>query len=99
MKEFVHAPGPLISADGGWILPSGNKSAAVSAAARSENCYGIAVDIGTTTVIASLVHLNTGQEIESLACLNGQKAFGQDVISRIHHASTNSWYGNIAENY
>jgi uncharacterized 2Fe-2S/4Fe-4S cluster protein (DUF4445 family) len=90
MKEFVHAPGPLISADGGMVLPSGNKSAAVSAAARSENCYGIAVDIGTTTVIASLVHLNTGQEIESLACLNGQKAFGQDVISRIHYASTNS---------
>ncbi len=47
--------------------------------------YGIAVDIGTTTVVAALYDLSDGRELRALSCLNGQKAFGQDVISRIHY--------------
>lgn len=47
--------------------------------------YGIAIDIGTTTVVAALYDLSAGKELLSLSCLNGQKTFGQDVISRIHH--------------
>jgi uncharacterized 2Fe-2S/4Fe-4S cluster protein (DUF4445 family) len=90
MKKFVHAPGPLLNAGGNIELHSGDKIATVSVADSIKNCYGVAVDIGTTTVVASLVDLNTGKEIESLACLNGQKAFGQDVISRIHYADSNS---------
>ncbi len=50
-----------------------------------ESVYGVAVDIGTTTVVATLVNLHTGQEISSLSCLNSQKAFGQDVITRINY--------------
>ncbi len=74
MKEFVPDPSAL--------LPGGGADAA-------QNCYGAAIDIGTTTVVASLVDLNSGREIESLACLNSQKVFGQDVISRIHYAASN----------
>ncbi len=48
--------------------------------------YGAAIDIGTTTIVASLVDLSTGQERSSLSCLNSQKIFGQDVITRIHYA-------------
>jgi len=50
----------------------------------SEN-YGIAVDIGTTTVVAYLLNLNTGKRIDALSALNAQKSYGQDVISRINH--------------
>ena len=76
------------------LPPSDVENAAVSvayskkAACGMKDCYGIAIDIGTTTVIATLVELNRGEEIESLACLNSQKAFGQDVISRIHYAGS-----------
>ncbi|MDH7599319.1 MAG: ASKHA domain-containing protein, partial [Sedimentisphaerales bacterium] len=50
--------------------------------------YGIACDIGTTTVAVSLNDLATGAELGSAAELNPQTAFGVDVISRIHYAST-----------
>ena len=52
-----------------------------------QGSYGVAVDIGTTTVIATLYDLAQAQEVASLSCLNSQKAFGQDVISRITHAA------------
>lgn len=48
--------------------------------------YGLAIDIGTTTVVASLVDLNDGREIDSTAGLNPQKTNGQDVLSRIDFA-------------
>lgn len=46
-------------------------------------CFGVAIDIGTTTVVASLVNLNTGQEIGSTSALNPQTEYGLDVLSRI----------------
>ncbi len=49
--------------------------------------YGIALDLGTTNMVASLVDLGTGHEIGSNACLNPQVAFGHDVITRISHAT------------
>ena len=51
--------------------------------------YGVAIDIGTTTVVASLIDLSTGEEADSFSCLNSQKSCGQDVITRIHYADEN----------
>ena len=48
-----------------------------------ERLYGVAVDIGTTTVVASLIDLRTGDEIDSEAAINAQKNYGQDVLTRI----------------
>nr|MBQ6739251.1 DUF4445 domain-containing protein [Synergistaceae bacterium] len=47
---------------------------------------GIAIDIGTTTVVAMLIDLSNGKELESYSCLNSQKICGQDVITRIHYS-------------
>lgn len=49
--------------------------------------YGIAVDIGTTTVVGKLIHLKDGSYITSAARENAQIAFGEDVITRINHAT------------
>lgn len=49
--------------------------------------YGAAIDIGTTTVVAALYDLSSGRELRALSCLNSQKAYGQDVISRICYAT------------
>ncbi|MEJ5368669.1 MAG: ASKHA domain-containing protein [Bryobacteraceae bacterium] len=47
--------------------------------------WGAAVDLGTTTVAAQLVHLETG-EVEAVeTALNAQARFGADVMSRIQH--------------
>ncbi len=53
---------------------------------RTDACYGAAFDIGTTTIAAYLFDLNTGERKAVHACLNPQRRFGADVISRIHHA-------------
>jgi uncharacterized 2Fe-2S/4Fe-4S cluster protein (DUF4445 family) len=44
---------------------------------------GLALDLGTTTIVAHLVDLFTGQTISSSTCLNPQVVHGDDVISRI----------------
>jgi uncharacterized 2Fe-2S/4Fe-4S cluster protein (DUF4445 family) len=45
--------------------------------------YGLAVDLGTTTIVVEIVDLNTGAVIGTEAGMNGQARFGADVISRI----------------
>ena len=45
--------------------------------------FGIACDIGTTTVVCQLVDLATGTAVSTLGMENSQRAFGADVISRI----------------
>ena len=45
--------------------------------------YGIAVDIGTTTVVAHLTDLPTGKRVATSSGVNAQRPFGADVISRI----------------
>lgn len=45
--------------------------------------YGIAYDLGTTTVVATLLDLNTGTPVAVQSMLNKQQPFGADVISRI----------------
>jgi len=51
--------------------------------------YGIAVDIGTTTVVVQLMDLRTGRVLGTRGTLNPQTAYGQDVVSRIIHACEN----------
>lgn len=48
-------------------------------------CYGAAVDIGTTTVVVSLVNLVSGEELAACTMINPQKNHGLDVLSRIQH--------------
>ncbi|MCX7923559.1 MAG: ASKHA domain-containing protein [Clostridia bacterium] len=49
--------------------------------------YGMVVDIGTTTLVASLVDISTGTELQSVSALNPQAVHAQDVLSRIKFAS------------
>ncbi|MCL2479130.1 MAG: ASKHA domain-containing protein [Treponema sp.] len=44
---------------------------------------GIALDIGTTTVSARLIDLDSGEELDTYSALNQQRVFGADVMSRI----------------
>jgi uncharacterized 2Fe-2S/4Fe-4S cluster protein (DUF4445 family) len=48
--------------------------------------YGLAVDIGTTTVVVYLVNLETGQLIDVGSTYNSQIRYGDDVITRIVYA-------------
>lgn len=61
----------------------------VEAGDTTKESYGIAVDIGTTTVVASLVDLIKGEEIASESEINPQKEYGLDVLSRVDYVKTN----------
>ena len=50
--------------------------------------YGLAVDIGTTTVVAKLIDMRTGRCRTTEATLNPQTRFGDDIISRIAYAES-----------
>lgn len=54
-----------------------------SAAVTENGSYGIAVDIGTTTIAMQLVDLDTGTVADTYTTINKQRAYGADVISRI----------------
>ncbi|MDK6788117.1 hypothetical protein QP330_09710, partial [Actinotignum timonense] len=47
--------------------------------------YGLAVDIGTTTLAASLIDLETGEDVSQASALNPQIQQGADVLSRISY--------------
>jgi len=52
----------------------------------AEACYGLALDLGTTTVVANLVDLNNGRTVGHGVTGNRQSSEGHDVIARINVA-------------
>ncbi len=48
---------------------------------------GMALDLGTTHLEASLINLQDGECVAKANCENAQIRFGADILSRIHHAS------------
>jgi uncharacterized 2Fe-2S/4Fe-4S cluster protein (DUF4445 family) len=63
----------------------GDQLIAVEAGDTREASYGVAFDLGTTTVVGTLMNLRTGMAEAVRSTLNGQAPFGADVISRISH--------------
>ncbi len=57
--------------------------------------YGLAVDIGSTTVAAHLCDLETGEVRVSSGLMNPQIRFGEDLMSRVSYAQMNE--GGAAE--
>ena len=53
---------------------------------QTDRCYGVAIDIGTTSNVVYLVDLIRGKVIDRASAFNGQIAVGEDVISRIVYA-------------
>ena len=81
---------PHLLRDSGWevtvTLASRNKTTEVvliEPGDKTNENFGIAVDIGTTTIVAYLVDLSSEEVIGSKASYNPQVDFGEDVISRI----------------
>lgn len=54
-----------------------------------EDGYGIAIDIGTTTVVTALIELRTGEELADASMINAQKHYGLDVLTRITYEYEN----------
>jgi uncharacterized 2Fe-2S/4Fe-4S cluster protein (DUF4445 family) len=65
---------------GSWRLmdvdPAGGKSA----------LYGLALDLGTSTMVVRLVDLESGEVKDEVSLLNPQTRIGLDILTRIHYA-------------
>jgi len=57
----------------------------VRATGAAQSSLGVAIDVGTSTVVVQLVDLTTGQVRGAAMRRNAQIAYGEDVISRIVH--------------
>lgn len=65
----------------------GDELTAVEPGDQSARVYGAAVDVGTTTVVAYLCDLATGDLLATESALNPQARLGADVISRLRIAT------------
>ena len=57
--------------------------------------WGIAVDLGTTTVVAQLLDLESGRVLGVRTALNPQARHGADVMSRIEYAVTSGGHAEL----
>ena len=55
--------------------------------------FGLAIDVGTTSVVTTLIELESGEQLASVSSLNPQAVFGGDLMSRIAFAQFNP--GNL----
>jgi uncharacterized 2Fe-2S/4Fe-4S cluster protein (DUF4445 family) len=54
-----------------------------------DHAYGLAVDVGSTTIAAVLCNLETGEVVASAGAMNPQIRFGEDLMSRVSYAMMN----------
>ena len=88
-----HVPlDPFIYRKGDRVLLEGQPG--VSLGRYEGELLGLAVDVGTTTLVAQLLDVESEEVIATLACKNPQAAFGDDVISRI--AYTDQYQDGLA---
>lgn len=65
------------------------QTAAKGEAVRREGDFGVAFDIGTTTVVAHLTDLATHERVATASGVNAQRTYGADVVSRIEYTMAN----------
>ncbi len=67
------------------VLDTFQNGTHTAAPSNKDQGSGIAVDIGTTTIVAYLVDPGTGMTLAASSAINPQTSFGADVISRISY--------------
>ena len=78
--------------NGGWkvtvAVHAGKQIMAVWPALH-EKAYGLAVDVGSTTIAAHLCDLSSGEVVASAGVMNPQIRFGEDLMSRVSYVMMN----------
>jgi len=73
-----------LSLEESWVLYD------IDAGNVTDKIFGLAVDIGTTTIVGYLIYLKTGEIAAISAMLNPQVSIGEDIISRITYIVKNN---------
>ena len=88
----------MSSAEGDLVLEVGQFEAMIQAdetlfSFKPRKGYGVALDLGTTTLVAQLIDLSTAKVLAVETALNPQRRWGSDLISRLESALA----GNAAD--
>jgi len=84
-----HAPSRLRQQEyKGTVVLSDHQLIDLEEGDTTTRCFSVAIDIGTTTMAASLLNLCDGQELAVVSRMNPQVSFGDDVLSRIQHSAS-----------
>ncbi len=79
--------GPRVLRDSGWEVTAtvwdSRRLIRIQPGDTSSSLYGVAVDVGTTTVVCQLVDLTTGKTVQSESILNPQIPYGEDIVTRL----------------
>ena len=67
----------LVYRDADWVIVN------VEPGDKRDSHYGLAVDYGSTTIIMQMIDMNSGAVIDHVKAVNGQTAYGTDILSRI----------------
>lgn len=92
---------PLLIRDNNWeikVVLSENSLSSINEyniievlySKEDKNYYGVAVDIGTTTVAVSLIDFKNFETIITKSSFNQQMVYGEDIITRIIYAEENN---------
>jgi uncharacterized 2Fe-2S/4Fe-4S cluster protein (DUF4445 family) len=73
---------PAVVRDGDRIVDA---TSGEEIARASGPIHGLAIDLGTTTVVVRLIDLETGEQVADTSFENPQRFGGSDVMSRIHY--------------
>ena len=93
--DLQSLPAALRKLSGTLRAEEWNVKAAVSGSSlidiipKNKSIYGLAVDIGTTTVALEIIDLQTGKTIEAASDYNHQIVCGEDVVSRMMYEEEN----------
>ncbi len=87
LEALARLPGALREAGFGVTAVLGDSRVlAVEPGDTTDRLYGVAVDIGTTTLAVALVDLTSGAELAAESEINPQAALGADLMSRLAFA-------------
>ncbi len=87
-------PATLRDRDGRVTVTTfGREVLAIEADDTALHKFGLAIDIGTTSVVTTLMELESGEQLAAVSSLNPQAVFGGDLMSRIAFAQFDA--GNL----
>ncbi len=86
--ELLRELPAVLRAEGGRLTVTRFNGAIIDIEAgdSSGHIYGMAFDIGTTSIVGSLMNLETGAELAAVGGINPQTVYGGDLMSRIAYA-------------
>ena len=82
---------PRLSRDkeGLTLVLAARRVIAVEAGNTANRQFGVAFDIGSTTIVGFLIDMGTGNEVAVASAVNKQKVYGDDIIGRLSRAQRN----------